>query len=151
MHASLSWSLKITSKLFYCVTSIVLRPGTHLHQLLQRTASFLAFAAADPGPVFSWCGGSLPSSRAHPSHSLCPQPQLAEKASGSLQASFLEASWSHSNESVSCTSSPLLSLIPSSLRNAGLKNISVNGRLNLLLFCLSCKDNNVPGFKKVLT
>lgn len=73
----------------------------------EDLASFLAFAVADPGPVFPWHGGSLPSTRAHPSHSLCSQAQLTKKVSGSLHAFFLEASWSHLKECVSCTFSLL--------------------------------------------
>lgn len=57
--------------------------------------------------LYSCRGGAASRPSEPPCSSVCLRPLLAEQASGSLEASFLEASWSHSKESISCPFSPL--------------------------------------------
>lgn len=102
-HAVLGWNTKIANKLF-TVLLLLFQGQAHTHTSSSR-GQHGSFAVADSGPVLPQGGGSLSSIRT-PCSSLSPWPQLAEQASGNLEASsFLEASWSYSKEFISCPSS----------------------------------------------
>lgn len=102
-------------------------------------------SSAAAGPVLPQSRGSPSPIGVLPLLSFCPWPWLAEQASGIREASFLEASRNP------FLVPPLPSLTPTSLRNAGLKDISANAGLYLLFFCYCLwKTNNVPDFKEVL-
>lgn len=86
MHAALS-STRITKKLFTVLPPFFKAMHTHADSFKGQCGP-----AADPHSVLSQSGGSLSSTKTALFLFLCPQPQLAEQASGIPEASFLEAS-----------------------------------------------------------